>query len=336
MATKQVAQAVQEHQPIGHVNIGDAFSGVYYVENVFIKQTKTNKDYQDYTLRDKSGSRFVKYWGVVDGVAKGDFVFVAANVEDYQGNPSIIAKNIQKEAPPADMSNYLPSIDDSEKNAESFDLLRALLRKIEADNGDDTAGRIVDEVYGNGAFFERFIRSPGSSRPHYGREGGLLANTVRIGEQAVKTAESYSLDAQEKAILIAAALLCRIGVIDAYEFQDCMPVETKKGILLGLNNLTMTRVSSALKRVVAELAKTQKSASQETVMRLFHAISSYNANCMKPMTKEALILAAVYRMDAEMVDAVEFIQNDVNMTDEFTAYDPALGRRYYTGCKITA
>jgi hypothetical protein len=37
-----------------------------------------------------------------------------------------------------------------------------------------------------------------------------------------------------------------------------------------------------------------------------------------------------------MVDAVEFIQNDVNMTEEFTAYDPALGRRYYTGCKISA
>ena len=333
MATKQ---AVQEHQPIGHVNIGDAFSGVYYIENVFIKQTKNNKDYQEYTLRDKSGSRFVKYWGVVDGVAKGDFVFVAANVEEYMGNPSIIAKNVQKEQSPADMSNYLPAFEDSDKHAESFDQVRTTLKQIEADIGDETAGKIVDEVYGNGAFFQKFIQAPGSAKPHYGREGGLLANTVRVAEQAVKTAESYGLDAQEKAILIAAALLCRIGAIDAYEFQDCMPVETKKGILLGLNNLTMTRVSSALKRVVAELAKTQKSASQETVMRLFHAISSYNDSCMKPMTKEALILAAVYRMDAQMVDAVEFIQNDVNMTEEFTAYDPALGRRYYTGCKISA
>ena len=333
MATKQ---AVQEHQPIGHVNIGDAFSGVYYIENVFIKQTKNNKDYQEYTLRDKSGSRFVKYWGVVDGVAKGDFVFVAANVEEYMGNPSIIAKNVQKEQSPADMSNYLPAFEDSDKHAESFDQVRTTLKQIEADIGDETAGKIVDEVYGNGAFFQKFIQAPGSAKPHYGREGGLLANTVRVAEQAVKTAESYGLDAQEKAILIAAALLCRIGAIDAYEFQDCMPVETKKGILLGLNNLTMTRVSSALKRVVAELAKTQMSASQETVMRLFHAISSYNDSCMKPMTKEALILAAVYRMDAQMVDAVEFIQNDVNMTEEFTAYDPALGRRYYTGCKISA
>ena len=54
------------------------------------------------------------------------------------------------------------------------------------------------------------------------------------------------------------------------------------------------------------------------------------------MTKEAIILASVYRTDREIVDAVEFIQNDVNATEEFTAYDPILKRRYYTGCKTSA
>lgn len=329
------AQQVQEHQPIAHVNVGDVFSGVYYIENVFIKKAKNNKDYQDFTLRDKSGSRFVKYWGVVDGVGKGDFVFVAANVEDYMGNPSIIAKNVEKENPPTDMSNYIPAYENGDKHAESFDKIRELLKQTEADAGDETAGKIVDEVYGNGAFFNKFVMAPGSARPHYGREGGLLANTVRVADQCIKTAESYDITSQEKAILIASALLCRIGVIDTFEFQDCLPVETKKGILLGVNNLTMTRVSSALKRVVAEMAKTKTAPNQETVMRLFHAISSYNENCMKAMTKEAMILSSVYRMDATMVDAIEFIENDVNMAEEFTAYDPALGRRYYTGCKTT-
>ncbi len=331
-----MATQVQEHQPIAHVNTGDTFSGVYYVESVFVKKTKTNKDYQDFTLRDKSGSRFVKYWGVVDGVVKGDFVFIAAGVEDYMGNPSIIAKNIQKENRPADMSDYLPTYEDSDKYAESFDKIRGILTQIETDIGETTAGKIVDEVYGNGSFFQKFVVAPGSARPHYGREGGLLANTVRVTEQCLKTAESYALTGQEKAILIASALLCRIGVIDSFEFQDCIPVETKKGILLGINNLTMTRVSSALKRVVTTMANNNTAVNQEVVLRVLHAISSYNANCMKAMTKEAMILASVYRMDAEMVDAIEFIQNDVNMVEEFTAYDPALGRRYYTGCKTSA
>jgi 23S rRNA maturation-related 3'-5' exoribonuclease YhaM len=331
-----MAQAPQEHQPIAHVNVGDTFSGVYYVESVFVRKTKQNKDFQDYTLRDKSGSRFVKYWGVIDGITKGDFVFISANVEEYMGNPSIIAKNIAKEQTPQDLANYIPAFEDTDKYAEAFDRIIDTLKQIEAASGDDTAGRLVAEVYGNGAFFSKFTLAPGSARPHYGRQGGLLANTVRVAEQAIKTAESYGLTDQERAILVASAILCRIGAIDAYEFQDCLPVETKKGVLLGINNLTMTRVSSALKRVVSELAKAGQVPNQETVMRLLHAISSYSGNCMRPMTKESLILASVFRMDAEMVDAIEFIQNDVNVVEEFTAYDPALGRRYYTGCKTSA
>ena len=91
---------------------------------------------------------------------------------------------------------------------------------------------------------------------HYGRRGGLLANTVRVADLCAKTAGSYELEEQERIVLIAASLLFRIGAIDAFEFTDCMSVETKRGILLGINNLTMTRVSSALKRVATEGAKT--------------------------------------------------------------------------------
>ncbi len=322
-----------QHQPIGTVEIGDSFSGIYYVENVFVRKAKNNKDYQEYTLRDKSGSRFVKYWGVIDDIKKGDFVFIAANVEDYMGNPSIIAKNIQKENPPTDMSLYIPAFEDLSKYAESFDSIREVLKKTEEEFGDDTLGKIIDEVYGNGVFFQKFIKAPGSARPHYGREGGLLANTVRVTELCVKLSDSYDFTKQEKSILIAAALICRIGAIDAFEFKDCMPVETKKGVLLGINNLTMTRVSSALKRVSSEIGKSGKTINQESLYRFLHAVSSYNSMDMKPMTKEALLLASVIRTDTELVESIEFIQNDVNLSEEFTAYDSSMRRRYYTGNK---
>jgi 3'-5' exoribonuclease len=325
--------AQQEHCFIAHQNIGNSFSGVYYIESVFVKKTKGNKDYLDLTLRDKSGSRFVKYWGVVDGLQKGDFAFIAANVEDYMGNPSIIAKNVEKADSPSDWSSYIPIYDDSDKYATSFDVIRAELKKLEEKTGDEMAGRIVDEVYGNATFFQKFIVSPGSAKPHYGRQGGLLANTVRITEQCLKMSESYSLNEQERVVLVASALLCRIGAIDAFEFQSCVPVETKKGMLIGMNNLTMARVSSALKRVISEMAKEGEQPNQETILRILHAISSCAGLPMKPMTKEALILVAAYRVDVDMVDAYEFMQNDVNVTEEFTAYDPSLGRRYYLGCR---
>lgn len=329
-----MAQA-KEHALIRHQEIGTAFEGVYYVESAFVKQTVQKKDYTDFMLRDKSGSRNVKFWGRVDGVAKGDWVFIAANVEDYQGNPSITSKNVEKADAPTDLSNYIPAYDDSGigDNAARFDVIRAELAKIEANTGNPTAGMIVDEVYKNSTFFSKFVTAPGSGRSHYGCQGGLLANTVRVAEASLRGADAYHLNAQEKAVLLASALLARIGAIEAFEFQDCMPVITKKGILLGINNLTMSRITAALKRVVTTLQKDNKTVDQETVVRILHAVTSHDGVCVLPMTKEAMVLNAAFQTDAKIVDAMDFIAADVNKTEEFTAWDPSMGRKYYTGAR---
>jgi len=323
------------HALIRHQEIGTSFEGVYYVESAFVKQTTQKKDYTDFMLRDKSGSRNVKYWGRVDGVAKGDYVFVSANVEEYLSNPSVIAKNVEKTDVPGDLSNYIPVYDDTgaSDHASRFDTIRAELTAIETVMGNFTAGMIVDEVYKNSTFFSKFVMAPGSGRPHYGCQGGLMANTVRVAEASLVAANAYGLNEQEKAVLLASALLARIGAIDAFEFKDCMPVITKKGILLGINNLTMSRITTALKRVVTGLQKENKTVDQETVVRILHAVTSHDGICVQPMTKEALVLNAAYQNDAKIVDAMDFITADVNKTEEFTAWDPSMGRKYYTGSR---
>jgi 23S rRNA maturation-related 3'-5' exoribonuclease YhaM len=332
-----MTQAV-EHALIRHQEIGTTFEGVYYVESAFVKQTVKKKDFTDLMLRDRSGARNVKYWGRVDGVSKGDYVFIAANVEEYLNNPSIIAKNIEKVDVPEDLSPFIPVYDEagSNDNASRFDSIRAELAAIENVTGNQTAGLLVDEVYKNSAFFSRFIVSPGSGRSHYGRQGGLLANTVRVAAASLTGAESYGLNEQEKAVLLASALLARIGAIEAFEFQDCMPVVTKKGMLLGINNLTMSRISSALKRVVTVMNKEGKSVDNETVIRILHAVTSHDGVCVKPMTKEAMVLNAAFKTDAEIVDAMDFITADLNKAEEFTAWDPSTGRKYYTGGIVMA
>jgi len=147
--------------------------------------------------------------------------------------------------------------------------------------------------------------------------------------------DNYRLGAEDKAILLASALLYRVGAVDAFEFQDCVPVETKRGILLGLNNLTMTRVSSALKRVAAALQKDGIVPNQEVVVRVLHAITAYDGKSVTPATEEAILLQSLVRTDKEIVEAIEFIERDKNESEEFTAYDPVLRRRYYTGARST-
>ena len=135
----------------------------------------------------------------------------------------------------------------------------------------------------------------------------------------------------EKSVMLAAALLCRVGAADAYDFEDCMPVLTKRGILLGMPNLTMTRVSSALRRVVSSAKADGKTVIQDTVLRVLHTIVAANKTCgVEAMTKEAMVLQGVVELDADVVDALDFMDSDVN-EDEFTAYDPRLRRRYYRG-----
>jgi len=320
------------HEQIGHQDIGDTFSGTYYVQAAYIKKTTTNRDYTDMTLRDKSGARPVKYWGTVKDLEKGCFVFVAAVVEDYQGSASIIARNVELVDEPKDLSDYIPSFEDAAGLAEGFDDIRAVIAGIEKDTKDDTCGLLVDEVYHNGKFFDRFVRSPGSDGPHYGKIGGLLANVVCVADHASKAAAVYALQPDESNVLITAALLCRVGGADAYDMEDCMPVMSKRGVLLGVSNLTMSRITSAIRRVIQAAKTDGKSVSQDVILRVLHAVvASGKIDGVTPMTKEALILAGILELDTEVVDAIDFIENDANKDEEFTSFDARLGRRYYRG-----
>lgn len=321
------------HALIRHQEVGTVFEGVYYVESLYVKQTVQKKDYSDFMLRDRSGARNVKYWGVIPDLVKGDWVYVSAAVEEYMGNPSVVARNIEKADVPTDMSDYIPVYDDSDDHASRFDAIRLELVKLEQKTGGIQAGYLVDEVYNHASFFAKFVAAPGSARPHYGRQGGLLASTVRVAEACQRMSGAYGLNDQERTVLLSAALLFRIGAIDAFEFKDCMPAFTKRGLMLGIANLTMARVSSALKRVVAAV-KDKKEVDYEVVLRILHAVSSYDAQCVLPMTKEAMVLSAAYRIDSEMVDAMDFIANDQNISEEFTAWDPSMSRKYYTGLRV--
>jgi 3'-5' exoribonuclease len=321
-----------EHELIAHKGVGEKFEGTYYVEQAYVKKTVQNKDYTDMILRDRSGGRSVKFWGKIPGLAKGTWAFAACNVEDYQGNPSIIARNVEMVDEPQDLSNYIPIYEGAAELADEFDKLRAELGELEAVTKDTTCGKMVDEVYRSGKFFDRFVRCPGNDGPSYGKQGGLLACVVRVARHALDAAKFYSATDKEKSVILTAALLCRVGAADAFDFENCMPKQTRRGILLGLPNLTFTRVSSALRRVASAAKAASEEVDEDVVLRILHAVVAANETCgVLPMTKEALVLSGVVKMDGEVVDAIDFAENDVNHNEEFTAFDPRLKRRYYRG-----
>lgn len=320
------------HPLIAHQEIGSEFSSVYYVERAHIRQTVHGKDYTDMMLRDKSGSRPVKYWGTVKGLDKGCFVYVSANVEEYQGSPSIIARNIEITDQPDDLSDYIPVYEGSDKLAEDFDTLRRNLADMEASLSHKTCSMLIDEAYSSGSFFEKFCKCPGSDGAKYGCSGGLLARVVRISRQVFNSADFYDMDEEEKCVVLTAGLLCYIGAADSYDFEQCVPVRTNRGLLLGIPVMTMTRVNAAARRVMKSAKENNTELDNDVMLRILHSIVVGSGDeSVKPMTKEAMLLSGVAQTDAEVADAQDFIENDVNDDEEFTAYDPRLGRRYYTG-----
>ena len=318
---------------INHQSIGDTFSGVYYVESVYVKQTVQKKDYSDFMLRDKSGARNVKYWGKTT-IAKGDYVFISAAVDDYQGNPSVVAKNIEKADVPTDLSDYIPEFEENGvlNNASRFDALKANILAIPGGIAETSKTReIVEEVFKNSTFFDKFVKAPGGDKAHYGKQGGLLALVVNVGENAVSLAKTAGLSDKEMVILLTAIILSRVGGIEAYDFENCIPVVTKKGILLGVENLTINRLNSAIRRVAGACAKDGTGQiDQDVILRVLHAVSSSYGN-IKPLTKEAIILRAAFESDNKIVESLDFIESDTNVSEEFTAYDPNTKCRYYTG-----
>jgi len=73
---------MSEHSYLREQSIVTQFSGVYYVSAVSIKKTKTNTEYSEYTLKDKSGTVFAKLWGIDPTIKKGVYASAVINVDD--------------------------------------------------------------------------------------------------------------------------------------------------------------------------------------------------------------------------------------------------------------
>jgi 3'-5' exoribonuclease len=323
-----LSKKASAHQLIKHVEVGQDFEGVYYVESVQQKVAKNGNVYADIALRDKSGRTYARYWSSVKKVKKGDYVAVHANVEEYMGAKQVVIREMLRVDSPDDMTNLISHCKTLEQDKGRF---ADLLKSLQEHDVEGTCFAVADRIFGDTEFFQNFVSVPCSVVPHYGCVGGLLHHTVRTTDMALCVSRHYDFDDFERCILIAAGLLHRIGAVDSYTIEGCSPIETTKGILLTTELLTVKRVTAAAHTVLGE----EKVMMSDTVVRLMHAIASHGG-LVKAMTKEAMVLSEICRTDANVVSAFDFIAQDPNDNDEFTAWDSTKKRRYFKGTHVSA
>ena len=314
MPKKAIKKAISSHIPITQIKIGDKIAGVYYLEQVFEKISKNGNKYTEVSLRDSSGSRFAKYWGVFEKTKKGDYVGVNLSGDEYIGNLSLIINAVKTVDPPSDLSDYI-SI------SSTIDSDRLKLNEIICKIGISVCQTVINSIFEK--YMDEFINAPCSILPHYGIQGGLLKHTIAIVEIVKELSERYGFSEDENDIVITSALLHRVGAIKGYEIKDCSPVKTRLGILYGIENLSAILIDGEMDDDIRET---------EIYQRVIHSIISQHPDSyVKPQTKEAIVLAKSVVTDMEIVQSMDFVSNDVNENEEFTAYDPILKRHYYKG-----
>jgi len=321
---RRAIRSLGSHQPIKHLEIADLFKGVYYLEQMSIKVARNGSKYSDLVLKDKSGSSFAKFWGTLTKTKKGMFVAVEGHVDEYMGKPSVIVDKIKEVEPPTDLSDYLAQSLSLESDKFLFSDFIQRIDGLGVEIQDETCEQLIDVIFTE-EFKKQFFEAPYSILPHYATRGGLLEHTIKVAGISSDAASRCGLSSDEKVVLYTACLLHGIGAIEALEFQDCVARETKSGVLLGKTFLSSRMIQKAVEGL--------ENLNQELLVRILHAVLSHEATSIKPMTREAIILAEACRTDMRIVEASDFIEQDLN-DDEFTAFDTLSQRRFYKGPKI--
>jgi 23S rRNA maturation-related 3'-5' exoribonuclease YhaM len=300
---------------------GNVFAGTYLVESVSEKTTSTGKKFTDLIIRDKSGSRPLKYWGTMIDIKRGDFITTLISVENYQGNASFTSNDAAKEKAPADLSNHVASFDNLDKTLSDFN---GFIEKVKSLEGSETTcSKLLSEVF-SGPFFEKFKTVPGSVSPCYGKIGGNLVRTVRIATNADFLGSSRGFSSREQARLITAALIHRCGGAVAFRFDCGMPEYTEEGMLIGVSTLSAFRFKSAVDSLKGKIDW------KGTGLPIMHSIEASIGSGIKPMTFEAIVLSQSSKADFQLSEAQDFIGNDGNHIEgSFSSFDPTLRRKFY-------
>tara|TARA_R110000824_G_scaffold380290_1_gene572645 strand:+ start:4442 stop:5413 length:972 start_codon:yes stop_codon:yes gene_type:complete len=322
-----------EHQMIKGLEIGAAFSGVYHIDSIFVKKTTVGDDYTDLMIRDRSGVRNAKYWGVLPDVEMG-FAFVAGQVMEYpQGSkkPSIVLSNVEPEEEPEDVSAYVDVVAGYDEIKARFEKARDEIDSLCKGLEDEGCVLLFDEIFSEKTFSNQFHEAPIIGLPAYEKRGGLASKTIQNYDQFMGLSTLFDFSNTEKVIGGVAALIANIGLADCAKFEGCIPVETTKGGLVGNAYLSGFRLASGMQRVAKRAKADNKNIDMMILQKVFHAISCMSGGCdIIPKTVEAILLRKVADMDIAVSSAMEFIQCDEN-DDEFTAYDPTNAVKYFVG-----
>lgn len=188
---------------------GERISEVYYVKQKQIALTRTNKEYGNVILADKTGQIDTKIWDLNSGGIQefevGDFVDVSGQISSYNGSLQFKVERIRvANEDEYVISDYVPS---SRYDVE--DMFKELLGFVDSVKNEYLKQLLNSFFRNDEKFVKAFKNTSAAKTVHHGFTGGLLEHSLSVTRLCDKMASNY--DYLNRDLLISAAMLHDAG-----------------------------------------------------------------------------------------------------------------------------
>jgi 3'-5' exoribonuclease len=288
-------------QRVAQLEAGEPVRGPFVVASLQLRPFRNREgQYLDLRLSDSTGEVVGRMWEGAEEAAAcvtpGRVCLVEGRVEEYRGQLQVVVGTLR----PCEEDEY-----------EAADFVRCASRPVEEmvaelferieEVGDPHLRALLDSIFAEEEFLERFVRAPGASRLHHACRGGLLEHTLSVVRLALEAARSHP--GLHRDLLLTGALLHDLGKVFELEGETHFTYSTA-GRFCGhivLNDRFVTRRLEAIPGFPEDMAYLL------THMLLSHHGALEWGAPVKPKTPEAWALHYADNLDAK-VQIVEDIR----------------------------
>ncbi len=301
---------------------GDRVTGFYLVTKLEIKPKRNGEPYLELRLQDATGHIEAKMWEHFETFAAaakaGDVVKVEATADRYNQAPQLIVSRIRVATPDevTDRRQFLPHSPLSA--AEAQVQLTAIIESLT----NPHLTTLLQTIFADEEFTDRFLNAPGGKMWHHATLGGLVEHTLSLAKLAEMMASHYP--ALDRDLLIAGALLHDVGKV--------LELTTEVGFDYSVDGRLIGHIVQGTLLVEQAIAKLPDFP-PEVRRQVLHLILSHQGDGtmgspIKPMTLEALVLHYLDELDSKC-NAFERERNKTPDGQDFSEYVKLMERFFY-------
>lgn len=296
---------------IKNLQPGDIIDELFLVREAGLREARNGSFYIQATLADASGDIPARQWDVRQEDANlypaGGFVRVQGRVETYRNRPQLIVQRLKIVEPDSVVAGDFFAASEFDIDALQTELLD-ILGQVE----DRFLHALLETIFTDRSFMERFRRHPAAASFHHAFVGGLLEHTTMLARSAVNLCRgNHRLD---RDLMITGALLHDIGKLDEITDEKERSY-SDVGRLIGHLVIGVLRVDEAMRSI--------PDFPEQLRMLVHHLILSHHGtrefgSPVLPATPEAVALHHLDNIDAKTEAASRAIATDPNTERDFT------------------